>query len=173
MQVKTTLESECQTRLTFEQLVQHIKKLDVLLSREEIERLLARVFCEPNDYQKYVLFAEPYRRESVVKSEFGVAELLVMTWHTNQQSPIHDHYQSSCGIRVLQGKMTETMYQPIAGDQVSPQPTKEWLTGEITSSEAALDIHKISNRNEAVLVTLHIYSAPLDPTKMRRFVEIK
>lgn len=172
MKEKTAKESDCPPLLTFRQLIQHIKQLDILLQREEIEKLLARVICNPNDYEEFLACAEPYGRISVVKSDFGVAELLVMTWHANQQSPIHDHFQSACGIRVLQGTMTETLYDFVKDDKVSQKTVKVWLEGEITTSEASLDIHKISNSNEAVLVTLHIYSAPLDPTKMRRFVEI-
>ena len=173
MKEKTTKESDCPLVLTFQQLVQQIKQLDVVLNREEIENLLTSVTCELTDYQEFIGYAEPYHRKSVVKSESGFAELLVMTWHTNQQSPIHDHYESSCGIRVLQGKMTETLYELVNENRVRQTTTQEWSAGEITSAEASFDIHKISTQSEEGLVTLHIYSAPLDPTKMRRFVEIE
>lgn len=171
MKQKTAKESACPMLLTFQQLVKHIKQLDVVLNLEEIENLLARVVCNPNDYKKFLAFTEPYGRISVVKSNLGFAELLIMTWDTNQQSVIHDHFQSACGIRVLQGKMTETLYDLVDGDKVCQIATKEWLEGEITSSEASSDIHKISNKDETVLITLHIYSVPLDLTKLRRFVE--
>lgn len=173
MKEKKAEKSSCPTLITFPQLVQHIKELDHLLKREEIENLLLSLVCEPNDYQKFTGYAEPYSRISVVKSESGVAELLVMTWHSNQQSLIHDHFQSACGIRVLQGQMTETLYDLGEDNKVRQNTAKDWMEGEITSSLASLDIHKISNTDETTLVTLHIYSAPLDPTKMRFFVEMK
>lgn len=173
MKQKTAKESDCPALLTFQQLIGHIKQLDAVLNREEIEKLLVRVVCDSNDYEEFLACAEPYGRVSVVKSELNFAELLVMTWHTNQQSVIHDHFQSACGIRVLQGKMMETLYDLEDDNKVSQIATKKWLEGETTSSDASFDIHKISNKDEAVLVTLHIYSVPLDPTKMRRFVEIE
>jgi cysteine dioxygenase len=169
--MKETTVRESEIFITFRQFVQYIQQVDVVLQREEIEKLLARVVSNPNDYKEFLACVEPYGRISVAKSEFGVAEMLVMTWYTDQQSPIHDHFESSCGIRVLQGKMTETLYDLVDSDKVCQTSTKEWVEGEITTSDASLDIHKISNRGEAVLVTLHIYSVPLDPTKMRRFEE--
>jgi cysteine dioxygenase len=171
MKEKTVRKIESPMILSFQQLVQYIKTLDVVLQSEEIEKLLARVVLSPNDYKEFLAFAEPYGRISVVKSDFNVAELLVMTWYYQQQSPIHDHFESNCGIRVLQGKMTETIYDLVEGGRASEIQTNEWLEGKVATSEKSLDIHKISNRNNSILVTLHIYSVPLDPTKIRRFEE--
>jgi len=172
MREKSISESGRQKPLNFQELVRYIRYLNVPLKRKEIEELLSNVVVSPEDYERYVTSAEPYGRISVVKSEFDAAELFVMTWNATQQSPIHDHYMSACGIRVLEGTMTETLYKFVEDDKVRQQFVQYWAKGEITSSEANLDIHKVSNSHQPILVTLHVYSVPLDVSKMRRCTEV-
>lgn len=172
MKEKTTSESACYEPMNFPQLVLWIQGLKLPLLREEIEDLLARIVITPDDYKDYMAWNEPYGRVSVAKSEFNAAELLIMTWQKDQESPIHDHYTSACGIRVLKGVMTEELFAIERDDEVRRLSTQEWLEGNITSSEANRDIHRVSNKQKTTLVTIHIYSVPLDPTKMRRFLEI-
>jgi cysteine dioxygenase len=163
---------DCLGLMSFGEIVQYIRKLDVPLKREEIEQLLSRLIVTAGDYQKYLSYEQTYGRVSVVKSKTEAAELLVMTWRKNQESPIHDHFESACGIRVLEGTMTEIMYEIVRKDRVLKLSAKELSAGIVASSNASIDIHKVANFHDDLLVTAHIYSPPLDKEKMRRFVEI-
>src|SRR6185436_5550525 len=37
-------------------------------------------------------------------------QALVLCWQSGQRSPIHDHTGSSCGVKVIQGVATETIF---------------------------------------------------------------
>ena len=160
--------------MTLPKLEKFVKsELDRKLTMTEIESLLRGISLQPSDYKKFVKeTTEKYFRNSIALSQF--AELLVMTWLPMQQSPIHDHADSDCCIRVLQGRMTETLYSELAQNQneVIELSSTVWERDTVTSSVLE-NIHKVSNTHTPVLVTLHLYSPPLQFEKMRIFKETR
>jgi len=114
-----------------------------------------------DDVKEYVRFSkDTYRRNLLHKGPRYQA--LILCWKNGQRSPIHDHIGSSCGVRVLQGVATETLFVSAPNNLVYAT-NSEWLyEGEVTGSEND-DIHQISNLQDEDrdLVTLHIYSPPL------------
>src|SRR5215213_2898773 len=115
------------------------------LTPEEVENLLIGVAPAEGDYIGYVSETpESYSRNSIARSEF--AELLVMTWLPGQESPIHDHAGSQCGIRVLEGELTETLYRAVGSSVPAARKVAEavWGPGMVTSSTLET-IHKVSN----------------------------
>lgn len=95
-------------------------------------------------------------------------QALILGWRNGQRSPIHDHRGSHCGVRVLSGVATETLFDRAANGLVVPVSSRELPEGHLCASDDA-DIHQISNLQAGGrdLVTLHIYSPPL--TRMRVF----
>ena len=87
---------------------------------------------------------------------------LVLCWKNGQRSPIHDHKGSSCGVRVLRGTLTETLFELTPNGHVKATFSRDLLPGGVIGSEDT-DIHQISNLQlgDADLVTLHVYSPPL------------
>jgi cysteine dioxygenase len=94
--------------------------------------------------------------------------LLVLCWRSGQRSPIHDHAQSVCAFKVLEGVCSETVFAFSATGQVYPLGTDNRPPGSIVATRDA-DTHQVSNLQPAPqdLVTLHIYSPPLKA--MNRF----
>src|ERR1044071_2517522 len=88
-------------------------------------------------------------------------QALVLCWRNGQRSPIHNHRGSHCGVKVLRGIATETVFTRAANGMVLPVSSRELTMGHICAS-ADEDIHQISNlqARNADLVTLHIYSPP-------------
>ncbi len=87
---------------------------------------------------------------------------LILCWRPGQRSPIHDHAQSTCGVRVLKGVCTETVFEQNAAGYVFPTETRELAQGGVCGSQDA-DLHQVSNLQGPGrdLVTLHVYSPPL------------
>jgi cysteine dioxygenase len=87
---------------------------------------------------------------------------LVLCWKNGQRSPIHDHKGSSCGVRVLRGTLTETLFELTPNGHVKATFSRDLLLGCVIGSEDC-DIHQVSNLQlgDADLVTLHVYSPPL------------
>ncbi len=114
-----------------------------------------------DDLKNNVHFSENSYRRNLLH-EGPAYQALIICWKNGQRSPIHDHKGSSCGVRILQGVATETLFLVAPNNLVYPT-NSEWLyEGEVTCSEND-DIHQVSNLQDEGrdLVTLHIYSPPL------------
>jgi cysteine dioxygenase len=138
--------------------------LDGLKERAALQDLTAamselEVDCE--DFAEFIRFSEQgYARNLMRAGRWYHA--LVLCWKNGQRSPIHDHKGSSCGVRVLRGTLTETLFEMTPNGHVKAAFSRDLLPGSVLGSEDT-DIHQISNLqlgNED-LVTLHVYSPPL------------
>src|SRR5262249_19233333 len=54
---------------------------------------------------------------------------LVLCWKNGQRSPIHDHLGSSCGVRVLRGTMTETLFEFAPNGHVKAVSSRDLAAG--------------------------------------------
>lgn len=125
--------------------------LESLLREANVTREELVVACKFSDVN--------YARNLLAKSEWY--QLLVICWKEGQSSPIHDHAGSACGVRVIDGIATETMFTPTSHGHVRPESSKQFCRDEVCVT-GDTDIHVITNEQPATdLVTLHLYSPPL------------
>ena len=96
------------------------------------------------------------------KGRYLSYQALALCWRNGQRSPIHNHRGSACGVKVLRGVATETVFVRAPNGMVVPTGSRELAAGFICGSFDE-DIHQVSNlqANDGDLVTLHIYSPPL------------
>jgi cysteine dioxygenase len=89
-------------------------------------------------------------------------QALVLCWRNGQRSPIHNHRGSNCGVKVLCGVATETVFAKAPNGMVYAVRSRDLPTGLVCAS-ADEDVHQVSNLQGggADLVTLHVYSPPL------------
>lgn len=144
------------------------ERAEVQLLAEALDRLDG---LSADDLREYAVFDDhDYRRNLVV--EGPMYEVLLLCWKSGQRSPIHDHAHSVCGVKVLQGTLTEVRYRETPCGQVVARDARTMSAGGLCAS-ADHDIHEISNLEAEGdnLVTMHIYSPPLremamyDPAK--------
>ena len=97
-------------------------------------------------------------------------ELVLLCWKSGQQSPIHDHARSVCGVRVLKGACDETRFRISSCGRLQVDGTRQWKEGEVCAS-ADRDIHLFANYQAPgqILSTLHVYSPPLLSMHQYRF----
>ncbi|MEM7622831.1 MAG: cysteine dioxygenase family protein [Planctomycetota bacterium] len=89
-------------------------------------------------------------------------EALLMCWRPGQESPVHDHAGSLCGVRVLRGTCVEVRYERDIEGNCREIGTSRYRAGSVCVSFDA-DTHKIANdaAGGCDLVTLHVYTPPL------------
>jgi cysteine dioxygenase len=92
--------------------------------------------------------------------------MLLLCWRAGQRSPIHDHGGSVGVVMLLEGRLTETMFEQVDDERVRPCNTYRWKPGAITGADVP-DIHQLSNLQpkERDMVTLHCYAPPLSGFK--------
>lgn len=88
---------------------------------------------------------------------------LVLVWTPGKGSPIHDHADAHCLMKVLKGTLRETRFSypdpevPNAGPRVIKETT--YKENEVTYMADELGLHKISNLDpEQLAVSLHCKS---------------
>ena len=138
--------------------------LDSLEGRAPLTDLVAelqRLPADLSELKEFMRFSrQSYARNLVRWGEWYQA--LVLCWRNGQRSPIHDHVGSSCGVRVVRGVMTETLFEFAPNQHVKAVCSRDFQLGAVIGSEDT-DMHQVSNlqAGDADLVTLHVYSPPL------------
>lgn len=104
--------------------------------------------------------AERYQRNLLHQGPHYLA--LILCWANGQRSPIHDHRGSACGVRVIQGTATETLFERTPSGYIRAVSSRELFEGQVCGSFDN-DIHQVSNLQDgnAKLITLHVYTPPL------------
>ncbi len=138
--------------------------LDGLLERAsvpDLRRLLLNMNLSLDDVADDIEFSEERYMRNLVR-EGPLYHALVMCWRSGQRSPIHNHAQSTCGMRVLSGVLTETIFERTPSGQLKAVSSNDYTPGQVVVSKDA-DTHQVSNLQAAGkdLITLHIYSPPL------------
>jgi cysteine dioxygenase len=149
-----------------------IAYLDSLTGRADLatlHRLLSRAGITRADIEEACVFgARGYKRNTIARSDHY--ELLALTWRSGHCTPIHDHRQSSCAFRVVEGTGTEIRFRVTPSGLICPVATHEMTRGYICAAEEA-DIHQVANMQGPGqdLITLHIYSPPISCMQTYKF----
>jgi cysteine dioxygenase len=132
-------------RLSLPTILEWVRQTD--LTAEDLAPYL--VF-RPDRYVRNLLHAGP------------AYQALILCWRGGQRSPIHNHRGSNCGVKVLRGTATETVFAAAPNGMPYPIRSCHLAAGHVCAS-ADEDMHQISNLQVggADLVTLHVYSPPL------------
>ena len=167
--MSVTLNSNCQSITGIEsvpiglnELVEFLKISESSLSLAMIKGLLKNLRLDDRDIDKLALFDQrQYHRQYLYSDE--KTQVLMLGWLNGQRSKIHDHMGSNCAVKILKGTATETYFDTSVNNQIFATGSSELNEGQITTS-CNDDKHQISNLqgDDQALVTLHIYSPPLD-----------
>jgi len=146
------------------QLPELFERLDAHVERVPLARLtawLAELDVSFDDVREVARFRSDRYQRNLLHDGLGY-HALIICWRNGQRSPIHNHRGSSCGVRVLKGTMTETIFDRSANGLIVARSSCELHEGQVCGSQDT-DIHQVSNLQpgDADLVTLHIYSPPL------------
>lgn len=142
-------------------LVDRLTRLERPASIAELRHWLSETTIDRSDLAPYIHFQDScYCRNPVTNSEHF--ELLCICWKSGQSSLIHDHLGSACGVRIVDGELSETIFDLVEGSSVRPRTVNHYCAGFVCSS-VDRDIHQITNDqpNGRELITVHIYSPPL------------
>ena len=71
-------------------------------------------------------------------------QALVLCWQSGQRSPIHDHRESSCAVKVISGVATETFFAQAANGMIYATGSRQLAAGDLCASQDA-DVHQMSN----------------------------
>lgn len=145
----------------FKELILYLEGLTERASMEKLDELLEGVEITRKEIVDCVSFGSAtYRRNLICESEWF--ELLCICWKSGQRSPIHNHAGSTCGLRIIHGVATETLFEWTDCGQIKAIQSTDCGVDHVCTTQDA-EIHQVSNLQApgCDLITLHIYSPPL------------
>ncbi|PVH78594.1 cysteine dioxygenase type I [Cadophora sp. DSE1049] len=125
----------------------------------QLQKLMESYVSSERDWEKYAFedLSRGYTRNLVDEGN-GKSNLLILVWTPNKGSPVHDHADAHCLMKVLKGKLKETRFDFPRNNATAPQIIKETIyrQGEVTYMADELGLHKISNPDEReIAVSVH------------------
>jgi cysteine dioxygenase len=147
---------------TLEALLHYLDSLQGRAPLAELTSELAELEIGCEDLAEFIRFSDRHYMRNLVRAGPWYY-VLVLCWKNGQRSPIHDHRGSACGVRVLRGMLTETLFEFAPNGLVKAMFSRDAAPGTVIGSEDT-DLHQVSNLQpgNADLVTLHVYSPPLE-----------
>jgi cysteine dioxygenase len=147
---------------TLEELFHYLDALQGRAPLAELTAELADLEIGGEELAEFTRFSDRHYMRNLVRAGPWYY-VLVLCWKNGQRSPIHDHRGSACGVRVLRGTLTETLFEFAPNGLVKAMLSRDVPPGSVIASEDT-DLHQVSNlqSGSADLVTLHVYSPPLE-----------
>jgi predicted metal-dependent enzyme (double-stranded beta helix superfamily) len=102
--------------------------------------------------------AESYRRHLLAADPRGRYAIAALVWMPGQASPVHAH-QTWCGYAVLNGTLSETVYDWNESQQLAAETRKHpRASGAVSFVRGGRGgIHQLGNASDAPAVSLHVY----------------
>ncbi|XP_041041188.1 cysteine dioxygenase type 1-like [Carcharodon carcharias] len=132
---------------------------------DEVQNLLESYKSDPREWLKYAKFDQYRYTRNLVDEGNGKFNLMILCWGEGHGSSIHDHADSHCFLKMLQGQLKETLFN-------WPDSEKKELTkksqailqeNQCTYISDSIGLHRVENVSHTeVAVSLHLYSPPFD-----------
>ncbi|CAM1511357.1 Fc.00g088700.m01.CDS01 [Cosmosporella sp. VM-42] len=94
----------------------------------------------------------------------GKSNLLVLVWSPGKGSPIHDHGNAHCLMKILRGNLAETRFAfPEENEEEGPMKViseKIYKENQVAYMADELGLHRVSNAGSDFAVSLHLYTPP-------------
>jgi 3-mercaptopropionate dioxygenase len=106
----------------------------------------------PDGYVCHTLHTEPD----------GAFSVCAVVWRPGQDTPIHDHV-AWCVVGVLEGAEHEELFALRDGGTALEQvASRRTMSGEVSGFAPPGDIHRVTNRDSVVAISLHVYGADIE-----------
>lgn len=152
----TNVDNDSST-INLEQFIAQMRSHQTQLALPEIQKLLSSLRLSESELRPFRHFSkQAYQRNLIARSE--TFELLLLCFEAGQRTPIHDHAGSACGVKVIEGTATETMFDKSVDNWLFATGSHELAQSGVVGS-TDMDIHQLSNLqpDNRRLVTLHVY----------------
>ncbi|NRA46419.1 MAG: cysteine dioxygenase family protein [Oligoflexales bacterium] len=132
---------------------------------EDFQSILAQAKVTAKDVQGHCFFSDQYYTRNLVCADKHF-ELIVLCWRGKQRTPIHDHNNSEGWLKVVEGKVTETIYE---WDKILKKANLqntishvELEPGGTSHVNDDMGVHTICNPSTQDSITLHLYAPRIE-----------
>lgn len=127
------------------------KELEQSKKVKNVKDILINYDGKDLDLNNYSIKKNKYNRNVLYRDE--LFEILVLVWDKNVESPVHDHPDNGCCLKILKGELKETKFKK-NGD-IEDNYIKN---NDISYIDNTIGIHKIKALDYTY--SIHVYSPP-------------
>ena len=119
------------------------------------------------EWAPYLKFQPNKYTRNLVDAGNGKFNLMILCWAEGQGSSIHNHTNSHCFMKCIQGKLIETKYA-WPKDETQDEPMEiirrtELSDGQVAYINDSIGLHRVESPSHTdTAVTLHLYVPPYD-----------
>lgn len=160
--------------LTLQELIERLHELFASddVDVDEVQHVMEMHQSKYSEWKKFANF-DPHRyTRNLVDSGNDKFNLILLCWSEGHGSGIHDHANANCWMKVMDGALTENLYNWPSEDQTDIPPEankmmcqrkKEYTRGQVAYINDTIGLHRIENNSHTrSAVSLHLYSPPFD-----------
>lgn len=135
-----------------------------------VKTLIGNYKSNPKDWRNYIKYDPHKYTRTLIDEGNGEYNILLLCWAESQGSSIHDHANSHCFMKCLDGEVNETKFEwPEKSDtddnsegkemkEISSFPLKK---NQVTYINDEIGLHRIENKSHSKAgITLHVYVPP-------------
>jgi len=141
------------------------------VDKDYVQELMESYKSNPLEWKKFAKFDRYKYTRNLVDEGNGKFDLMLLCWNPSQYSPIHDHTDAHCFMKILDGGLEEVRYEwpeevqqeddlgqmnnmKVIGTTPLPLNSVCYMSDE-------LGVHRVGNRsNTDNAVSLHLYVPP-------------
>lgn len=130
---------------------------------KKVHTLMEQYDASLNEWKRYAHFDETrsYTRNLIATDNENFT-LMLLCWNKAKSSPIHDHANSECWLRVVDGVAHENLYELTGDDEeLKCMKSSNAAAGTVCYIHDTIGLHSIGNASsDENMVSLHCYSPP-------------
>jgi len=129
-----------------------------------------------NDWRKFEKVDKYRYTRNLVDEGNGRFNLMLLAWGEGMGSSIHDHADSHCCMKILEGELKETMYdwpeergccveeaEDVESNGMKKKSARILTEGKVAYINDSIGLHRVENPSDCSrAVSLHVYSPPFD-----------
>jgi cysteine dioxygenase len=137
----------------------------------KVQQVLSSYTSCKEDWEKFALVQKGKYTRNLVDDGNGKFNLMILCWDAGVSSAIHDHSNSHCLVKILDGSLVESLYDwPEKNNEkgsvgLVPRKNSTYTENQVTYMHDKIGLHRISNHGSKPAISLHLYSPPFDVCK--------
>ncbi|XP_060786791.1 cysteine dioxygenase type 1 isoform X1 [Neoarius graeffei] len=131
---------------------------------EEVQSIMEAYESKPQEWKKFAKFDQYRYTRNLVNEGNGKFNLMILCWGEGHGSSIHDHTDSHCFLKLLQGQLKETLFEWPDGkahDEMIQKSQHILRENQCAYINDSIGLHRVENVSHTeCAVSLHLYSPP-------------
>ena len=128
--------------------------------RTTYNHIIHSLKIKANAFEPYVFWSdEGYTRNCIVDTENF--ELILICWGAGQATAIHDHDGEECWVKVIDGKLKETIYKQNVAGVLNVVKSTISKPNDISYMKDFMGFHTLENIANKKSMSLHLYAKPI------------